>query len=430
MADLVKRLNYFNGEFLRKNDFNDEQSYHIQHQRDHARLLHTPGIAEGLDFATLPLDATAVTVNSGVAYDKHGQRIVLPDNTTLELKDIAADQAVYITIAYHELDTDPTDETGVPGKTRWTEAPLIETPTTAPSDTGEKIVLAQIQRTGTVITGIDKSARRVAGVQGGDLEVRSLTLTSESIASGGWVQAQLGASGRADLGGSLRVTGDLVVTGTIQGDIAVGTVQAGDLVNNAVTSAAIAEADGTSAQDTNSGSGVKTGHIQNGAVTNAKLAGDSVVAANIVDGAVGTNELANAAVTNVKLGSDVNTRIAVGETHAASTGNPHGTTATQIDTAGGANQIAARINAGTGIINAARLDAAIARLSQVTAAQINAGPGTIDPAHVDPSIALLTQVTAAQINAGPGAIDAAHIDAAIARLSQVTAAQVNAGAGT
>jgi len=40
-----------------------------------------------------------------------------------------------------------------------------------------------------------------------------------------------------------------------------------------VTSQKIKEADGTSGQNTNSGSGVKTGHIQDGAVTDAKITG-------------------------------------------------------------------------------------------------------------------------------------------------------------
>ena len=40
-----------------------------------------------------------------------------------------------------------------------------------------------------------------------------------------------------------------------------------------VTSQKIREADGTSGQNTNSGSGVKTGHIQDGAVTDAKISG-------------------------------------------------------------------------------------------------------------------------------------------------------------
>ena len=59
-----------------------------------------------------------------------------------------------------------------------------------------------------------------------------------------------------------------------------------------VTSQKIKEADGTSGQNTNSGSGVKTNHIQNAAVTNAKIA----------DGAVGTTKLLNGSVTASKLG--------------------------------------------------------------------------------------------------------------------------------
>jgi pectin methylesterase-like acyl-CoA thioesterase len=45
------------------------------------------------------------------------------------------------------------------------------------------------------------------------------------------------------------------------------------VLNDEVTSVKLKEADGTSGQNTNSGSGVKTGHIQDGAVTDAKIAG-------------------------------------------------------------------------------------------------------------------------------------------------------------
>jgi len=45
-----------------------------------------------------------------------------------------------------------------------------------------------------------------------------------------------------------------------------------------VTSQTIKEADGTSGQDTNSGSGIKTNHIQNGAVTTPKIADGAVTA--------------------------------------------------------------------------------------------------------------------------------------------------------
>lgn len=48
------------------------------------------------------------------------------------------------------------------------------------------------------------------------------------------------------------------------------------LNSNDVRSRHIAEADGTSGQDTNSGEGVKTGHIQDGAVTDAKISEVSI----------------------------------------------------------------------------------------------------------------------------------------------------------
>lgn len=56
-------------------------------------------------------------------------------------------------------------------------------------------------------------------------------------------------------------------------------------------SSLIAEADGVSGQDTTRGRGIKTGHLQNGAVTGPKIA----------DGAVGYRTLAPAAITNSKI---------------------------------------------------------------------------------------------------------------------------------
>ena len=97
------------------------------------RLLHTAGIAAGLEVPDPPAGATAVTVNAGVAYDGQGSRIVLADNQSLELADVAAGEAVFVTIAYDETETDPTDETGVSGNTRWTEQPLIEKLAAAPA---------------------------------------------------------------------------------------------------------------------------------------------------------------------------------------------------------------------------------------------------------------------------------------------------------
>lgn len=56
----------------------------------------------------------------------------------------------------------------------------------------------------------------------------------------------------------------------------------GTLKANVVESDTIAEADGTTGQDTNIGDGLKTGHIQDGAVTGAKIA-DSTITADRLD---------------------------------------------------------------------------------------------------------------------------------------------------
>lgn len=86
------------------------------------------------------------------------------------------------------------------------------------------------------------------------------------------------------------------------------------VANNEVTSVKLKEADGTSGQDTNSGSGVKTGHIQDGAISTSKIVDGAVTdakitgpisAAKITDG-VFQKRYANVVVV-AKNGGDFNT---------------------------------------------------------------------------------------------------------------------------
>ena len=46
--DVVKRVRFFDGQYLQDQDFVDEQHYHIDRQRRHNRTLHVGGIADGL----------------------------------------------------------------------------------------------------------------------------------------------------------------------------------------------------------------------------------------------------------------------------------------------------------------------------------------------------------------------------------------------
>lgn len=71
----------------------------------------------------------------------------------------------------------------------------------------------------------------------------------------------------------------------------------GEIPEDVIESAMIAEADGTSDQDTNTGTGIKEGHIQDGAVTSDKVASGAVTGVKIASGAVSISKL-NADVQN------------------------------------------------------------------------------------------------------------------------------------
>jgi len=91
-----------------------------------------------------------------------------------------------------------------------------------------------------------------------------------------------------------------------------------------ITSNMIIKADGTTGQNIKKGTGIKTLHIQdgavttakignnavteskiaNGAVTESKLGDNSIISSKIKDGSVGNAEIANGAVTSEKLAND------------------------------------------------------------------------------------------------------------------------------
>src|SRR6478609_823575 len=105
MAD-IKRPNYFTSQFLVEKDFNDEQSYHVDMRRRHNRVLHTFGIADGLDVSFF--NATQVQIAPGTAVDNAGREIVLTAPLTYTLSTAGSDLDVFITIGYQET-FDPAD---------------------------------------------------------------------------------------------------------------------------------------------------------------------------------------------------------------------------------------------------------------------------------------------------------------------------------
>ncbi len=208
----IKRLHYFNSQFLDATDFTDEQNYHVDMRRLHNRYLHTWGVADGFE-VTFESGGSSVRVGAGTAIDGNGREVVLDADQTVELADHPANADVYVSIRYREQESDPTEETGAAGNTRWTEEPEIEHTESKPAATGARVLLAKVVRTGNKVASLDTTDRRAAGVVAGSIEVRELVLTDPGIAATSWVRARLASPKLSELAGSLRVTENLTVRG-------------------------------------------------------------------------------------------------------------------------------------------------------------------------------------------------------------------------
>ena len=170
----IKRLHYFDHQFLIEADFTDEQKYHLEMRRRLNRTLHTFGIAEGLE--VVKKTNKIVTVRTGVAIDRFGREMIVePDRADLgdvDLSSITTAVPVFIIIAYDEKPTDPSTATGAPGDRRTLEEPKLLPVTTIPPTDGTVIRLARIDLTaggnvpGNVNDIFDGGVRQAAGPRG------------------------------------------------------------------------------------------------------------------------------------------------------------------------------------------------------------------------------------------------------------------------
>ncbi|HVP54605.1 MAG TPA: tail fiber domain-containing protein [Candidatus Eisenbacteria bacterium] len=205
MANVVKRLNYFDHQFLRAPDFNDEQNYHLTMRRYHNQMLHTPGIVQGL-VPSAQAGATTVTVSSGFAIDGMGREMLLPGDVQLDLTNEAAGKTVYFTIEYNEQQSDPSADAGATGNTRWTESPKVSFAEQPPAVDSMALVLGQVSRTATGLGPIDLSARKSAGVVvSGDLKVNSLSLKRDGVDPATWPNFSCSGPNQAVATGSLGI---------------------------------------------------------------------------------------------------------------------------------------------------------------------------------------------------------------------------------
>jgi len=88
-VDDIKRLHYYERQFLRPRDFQDEQAYHLEMRRRHLIAHHTWGIVEGLEIEQNPTTEIWL-VRPGMAVDGFGREILLFAPEPLDTEAIAA----------------------------------------------------------------------------------------------------------------------------------------------------------------------------------------------------------------------------------------------------------------------------------------------------------------------------------------------------
>jgi cytoskeletal protein CcmA (bactofilin family) len=178
----IKRLNYFDAQFLGETDFTDEQTYHLEMRRRHNRLLHSWGVADG-GFPTTKSGDKTILVGAGTAIDKDGREIVLLDPTKVDLPGSADNQPFYVTARYDDETWEKEDLDSATRKyRRRTEKPMIEVSKAKPAADGSVILLAEVKLAANgAIDTINDAVRKPAGPSANaDVVVRSLTVTNAS----------------------------------------------------------------------------------------------------------------------------------------------------------------------------------------------------------------------------------------------------------
>lgn len=190
----IARTHYFSGESLLTDDFICEQQYNMEMLSLLNSSLRTWGIANGLEVVwKAGSQSNQVTVSAGMAIDRLGRQIVLTNAQVLKLDGVPAGSTVYLTIRYHEVYANYSDESGVAGYKRIVQQPILEWLRTL-QEPGINILLAVVNFSSQ--GGIDSLAfklghyeRRYVGSRLGVLEL---------VTEGSGIQSQSDVVAEAD----------------------------------------------------------------------------------------------------------------------------------------------------------------------------------------------------------------------------------------
>lgn len=126
----LSRVNYFTNQFLRTQDFVDEQQYHLSMLRRHLVSHHIWGIVQGLTFS---VDENSFCVQPGIAIDGYGRILVLPEKQAISMQAFAEKGAktLDVWLMYHLSGSDqaPPGYSGCGEESRrfyrWQEIPRL-----------------------------------------------------------------------------------------------------------------------------------------------------------------------------------------------------------------------------------------------------------------------------------------------------------------
>ncbi|SNQ61965.1 tail fiber domain-containing protein [Candidatus Methanoperedens nitratireducens] len=202
MGNEVRSIRYFDGLFMKAEEFILEQNYHTRMRRIHNRYLHSSGIVWGLEIlkskkpGANPAD---VTITQGMALNKVeedgeevSKEIILTDDTDVSLSSYGAGKTVYIYISYSREAAPKNSEDSK--NIHWLEEgkPVSGTDRSKINE-DENVLLGKVSLisvNGTVT--VDKidyeegggSLRKYAGFSGKSLQAEKIILAIDGVTSG------------------------------------------------------------------------------------------------------------------------------------------------------------------------------------------------------------------------------------------------------
>jgi uncharacterized protein YjdB len=187
----IKRINFFNGQFLKEEEFREEQKYHIRMRRHlNYVLFEQSGVIsvkpDDLEFDINDIDET-FKVKAGMAISRNEsdieakEIILMRDSGTLSL----SNQKIWVTINYDEETAESSSEGGVTGDTRTLEKAVIEVHTSEPDETAangeEYILLGTIEPDGAGSWQANYDDRQEAKIRASLLGVATVNLVSIEV---------------------------------------------------------------------------------------------------------------------------------------------------------------------------------------------------------------------------------------------------------